>query len=99
ALVTVLYLGAVSAIFGYFILNYLLSKMEVSRTSVFLNLATVISIFAGVVFRNEDFYWFNAVGVIMILLGVWGTNRFDKPIERRAHEHPAHTAKHLTEGR
>lgn len=99
ALISVLYLGAVSAIFGYFILNYLLSKMEVSRTAVFLNLATVISIFAGVVFRNEDFYWFNAVGVIMILLGVWGTNRFNKPIERRTYEHPAHSAKHLTEGR
>lgn len=77
-LTSILYLGGLSAVVGYFILNFMLSKMEVSRTTVFLNLATVVSVIAGVSFRNEPFYWYNAVGIAFILFGVWGTNHYRK---------------------
>ncbi|HHY14172.1 MAG TPA: DMT family transporter [Thermoanaerobacterales bacterium] len=85
-LFSIFYLGGISSVFGYFLLNYILSKMEVARSSVFFNLVTVISIIAGVTFRNEPFYWFNVIGVIMILLGVWGTNYFKEDIEKEASE-------------
>jgi len=76
ALSSIVYLGVFSSIIAYFMLNYLLSEIEASRASVISNVATIISVIAGSVFRNEPIYWFNVVGGMMILFGVWGTNRY-----------------------
>jgi drug/metabolite transporter (DMT)-like permease len=78
AVVSIVYLGFLSSVVAYFLLNFMLSKLEAARSSVFTNLATVFSIIAGVTLGNEPFYWFNVVGGIMILLGVWGTNYYSK---------------------
>ena len=71
-----LYLGILSSVIAFFMLNYTLSKLEASRASVFANITTIVSIFAGVIILKEDFYWFHIAGAVMILLGVWGTNHF-----------------------
>ncbi|SDC01482.1 MULTISPECIES: DMT family transporter [unclassified Candidatus Frackibacter] len=75
-LIAILYLGGLSSVIAFFLLNFMLSKIEASRSAVFTNLTTIISIIGGVVFRNEPFYWFHIIGGIMILLGVWGTNYY-----------------------
>lgn len=72
----VLYLGVLSSVVAYFCLNYVLSKIEASRSAVMANLVTVVTVAAGVVFRHEPFYWYHFVGGILILVGVWGTNYF-----------------------
>jgi len=77
-LASIVYLGAFASIFAYFLLNYLLSQIEASRVSMISNVATIISVVAGSIFRNEPIYWFNVIGGIMILAGVWGTNRFSQ---------------------
>ncbi|AOY78110.1 DMT family transporter [Clostridium formicaceticum] len=77
-LLSIIYLGGLSSVGAFFMLNFMLSKVEASKAAVFTNLITVISIIAGVVFRGEPFYWFHGVGAFMILLGVWGTNYFEK---------------------
>ena len=56
--------------------NYMLSKLPASNSSVFSNLTTVISIIAGVFIRHEAFHWYQLAGGIIIILGVWGTNRY-----------------------
>lgn len=81
AAVSIVYLGFLSSVVAYFMLNFMLSKMEAARSSVFTNLSTVFSIIAGVTFGNEPFYWFNAVGGLMILMGVWGTNRYERKFD------------------
>ena len=86
ALISIFYLGVLSSVVAYFMLNYLLSQVEASRASVISNIATVISIIAGVVFINEPFYLFNVVGGIMILCGVWGTNYYRRKEEKKAYE-------------
>lgn len=78
ALLSVVYLGVLSSIVAYFLLNYLLSRIEASRVSVISNLTTIISVIAGALIRNESLYWFNVIGGLMILCGVWGTNYFHK---------------------
>lgn len=83
ALVPIMYLGILASVVAYFLNNYMLSKLEANRASVFSNLITVCSIVAGVTLGNEEFYWYSAVGAGMILLGVWGTNYFSKPKERK----------------
>lgn len=72
----VFYLGILSSVIAFFLANYTLSKIEASRSAVFANLASVTSIVAGVLIRYEPFYWYQIVGAIMILSGVWGTNYF-----------------------
>ncbi|SJZ62706.1 DMT family transporter [Selenihalanaerobacter shriftii] len=76
ALIAIIYLGVLSSVLAFFLLNFMLSKIEASRSAVFTNLTTVISIIAGVVFRDEPFYWFHIIGGGLILLGVWGTNYY-----------------------
>ncbi len=78
----VLYLGVLSSVLAFFLSHYTLSKIEASRSAVFANLSSVVSILAGVLIRHEAFYWYQMVGAVMILSGVWGTNYFgSKKIE------------------
>lgn len=78
AVLSIVYLGFLSSVVAYFMLNFMLSKLEAARSAVFTNLVTVFSIIAGVTVGHEPFYWFNIAGGIMILLGVWGTNHYEK---------------------
>lgn len=72
----VLYLGILSSVVAFFLVNFTLSKIEASRSAVFANLSSVTSIIAGVLIRNEPFSWYQMTGALMILSGVWGTNYF-----------------------
>jgi drug/metabolite transporter (DMT)-like permease len=75
-LVPILYLGILSSVCAFFMLNYMLSKLPASNSTVFSNLTTVVSIIAGVFIRHEAFHWYQLFGGAMIILGVWGTNRY-----------------------
>lgn len=75
---SVVYLGILSSIVAYFLINYSLSKLQASKTSVFSNISTIVSIVAGIVFLNESFKIYHLVGSVLILLGVWGTNRYSR---------------------
>lgn len=76
AISAILYLGVLSSICAFFMLNYMLSKLPASSSAVFSNLTTVISIIAGVFIRHEPFFWYQLAGGAMIVLGVWGTNYY-----------------------
>ena len=73
-LISVLYLGILSSVVAYYLTNYSLSKMEASKFTVFTNLATIVSIFAGVVFLHETFRFYHVIGSILILAGIVGAN-------------------------
>ncbi|MDZ7672373.1 MAG: DMT family transporter [Halanaerobiales bacterium] len=77
-LIPVIYLGVLSSVLAFFFVNYTLSKLPASQSAVFANLTTVVSILAGVFIRNEPFYWFQIVGAVLIIIGVWGTNYYGK---------------------
>jgi drug/metabolite transporter (DMT)-like permease len=77
AVIGFLYLGVLSSIVAFFVLNYYLSKVEASRVAVFANFTTVISVLAGIVLLKEPFTWQQLVGGIMILVGVYFTQKVD----------------------
>ncbi|MDU2064685.1 MAG: DMT family transporter [Sporomusaceae bacterium] len=77
-LIATLYLGVISSFGTAFLSNYVLSRMEASKMSVFSNLATLITIFAGVVFLQEKLESFHIIGAAIIILGVIGTNYLGK---------------------
>lgn len=73
-IVAFVYLGVLSSLVTSLLTNYALSKIDASKMCVFTNLSTVISIIAGVVFLKENFYCYHAIGSVMIISGVVGTN-------------------------
>ena len=81
AIVPLLYLGILSSIVAFFMVNYTISKIPVSQSAVFANLCTIVSIFAGVIILKEDFFWYDFIGTIVILAGVWGTVYFEEKEE------------------
>lgn len=76
SVIPLLYLGILSSIIAFFMVNYTISKIPVSQSAVFANLCTIVSILAGVLILKEDFFWYDFIGAIMILVGVWGTVYF-----------------------
>jgi drug/metabolite transporter (DMT)-like permease len=73
-LISILYLGVLSSLGTSWLSNYALSKIEASKMSVFGNLATLISMVAGVIFLQEQLEYYHIIGAIMIIAGILGTN-------------------------
>ena len=69
---SILYLGVVSSVFAFLLLNYANTYLPVTKTTVFANITTVVSIFAGVLFLDERLSFASAISAIMIIVGVWG---------------------------
>ena len=69
---SVFYLGVIASIIGFFLVNYNLKHLPAHVSSIFANVATLISILAGVIFLNEVLYWYHIIGAIMIISGVMG---------------------------
>lgn len=73
-----LYLGLVASIGGFFLVNFALKYLPAHVSSMYANLATVVSIIAGAVILNEVIEINQYIGSILILMGVYGTVRFQK---------------------
>lgn len=76
-LISILYLGILSSITAFFLINFALSALPASKAVIFGNLATVISIIAGVIILKEAFYYYHVIGSIIIISGIVGTNYFN----------------------
>lgn len=74
-LLSVGYLSVFCSILCFFLSNYAISKLPVARETVFANLTTAVSVFAGVLFLHEPFSWLTAVCVAVILIGIWGVQK------------------------
>ncbi len=68
----IFYLGIVSSVVAFFCLNYANTYLPVSKTTVFSNLTTVVSVLAGVFILKESFSQSAVIGTVMIVLGVIG---------------------------
>ena len=74
--IAIVYLGILSSLVTSYLSNYSLSILEASKMSVFSNLATFITILAGVIFLKEAFHLYHLIGGVSIVVGVIGTNYF-----------------------
>lgn len=72
--VAVLYLGLLSSVLAYGLLNFANSHLSVSETSLFSNVTTVVSVLAGVVLLKEPFSIWQMLGVAVILVCVFAAN-------------------------
>ena len=74
----VVYLGLVSSVVAYFLLNFANAHLTVSETSLFSNVTTVVSVLAGVVLLREPFGIWQIIGVMVILVCVYAANTTPK---------------------
>ncbi|KUO78693.1 MAG: permease [Desulfosporosinus sp. BRH_c37] len=74
----IFYLSVLSSVLAFFLSNYMFATLSVSQTAPIFNLITVVSVFSGVFFRGEQFSWIHAVGIMLIISGVWGTIFFGR---------------------
>jgi len=72
---SVFYLGILSSLVTAFTANYALSRLEATKAVVFSNLSTVVSIAAGALVLGEPVEIYHLAGSLLIIAGVWGTNR------------------------
>lgn len=75
-IISIAYLGILSSVIAFLLVNFTLSEIEASKSAVFSNLSTIVSIVAGVMILHEQFKYYHLIGSIMILVGVWGTTCF-----------------------
>lgn len=68
----IFYLGIVSSVVAFILLNYANTHLPVAKTTVFSNITTIVSVTAGAIFLNERFTWQTALATVMIIAGVWG---------------------------
>lgn len=74
-LLAVLYLGAVSSVGAFLLVNYANTYLPLSRSTSFANITTIVSVLAGVILLNDPFDFGSGLYITMILVGVWGVNR------------------------
>jgi len=74
-LIALLFLGLGCSVISFFLSSYALTRLPVARATVFANLTTVVSVFAGAFFLHEPFSWFGVLCCAMILIGIYGVQR------------------------
>lgn len=70
----VAYLGILSSVVAFFLVNLSLSRLKAAQASIFGTLTTLVSLVAGVLLRGEPFGLVQVLGASGIVLGVWMTN-------------------------
>jgi len=90
-LLPVLFLAVCCSVVSYFLLSYMATYMTVTRSTVYANLTTAVSVIAGALILKEPFSWLSAVFCAVILIGIYGVQKFarkgepetiQKPIQR-----------------
>jgi drug/metabolite transporter (DMT)-like permease len=72
---SIVYLGGLSSVVAFLLVNFNLSRLKASQTSVFSNLSTAIIVAVGIIILKEQFRWLQAIGATLIIVGVWGANK------------------------
>jgi drug/metabolite transporter (DMT)-like permease len=71
----VVYLGAVVTLGAYALYNYGVSRIAVSRTSVFFNLIPVFTVFLGVLILDERFVFVQYLASGLVFVGIYLSQR------------------------
>lgn len=87
-LLPVLFLSVCCSVVSYFLLSYMATYMTVTRSTVYANLTTAVSVIAGALILKEPFTWLSAVFCVVILVGIYGVQRFARKQEPETVQNP-----------
>lgn len=79
-IISILFLAIGCSVGSYFLNSYALTYMTVARETVFANLTTAVSVFAGAVFLDEHFSLIGLLFCAMILGGIYGVQKSSKEL-------------------
>ncbi len=68
--ISILYLGILSSVLTSFLSNYSLKHIATFQISIFSNLNPIIAILGGVLILKDNYFWFDALGTILVIVGV-----------------------------
>jgi len=74
-LLSILFLSLVCSVLCFFLSSYAITRLSVARETVFSNLTTAVSVFAGVLILREPFTWVSLLCILAILAGIYGVQR------------------------
>ena len=69
------FLSVFCSVICFFLSNYAISKLPLARETVFANLTTAVSFFAGVLILREPFTPLALLFIVLILAGIYGVQR------------------------
>ena len=72
----VVYLGIVSTILAYFLVNYATVRLPAARFMAFCNLSTILTVLCGMLILKEPYVPALIPTTVMILVGVWGVQKY-----------------------
>ncbi len=75
-IISIFYLGAVSSVGAYSLINYSMGVLPVARATVFGSVSTIVSVLSGLIIMHDPFSPVNIAAFVLILVGIWGVNRF-----------------------
>lgn len=78
-LLAILFLSVCCSVIAFFLSGYSLTGLPVAKATVFTNLTTVVSVFAGTVFLHEPFSFVGLLCCILILIGIYGMQQSTNP--------------------
>ena len=78
-LLSMLFLGICCSVVCFSLTSYALTGLSVARATVFANLTTAVSVFAGAVLLHEPFSLMGLLCCALILLGIYGVQHAAKP--------------------
>ena len=73
-LIAVVYLGGLSSVGAYLLVNYSLARLPVARATIFNTFSTVVGVLAGVVILHDPFTWYSLAAFVLMLGSVLGYN-------------------------
>lgn len=76
---SVLFLSVCCSVVSYYFSNYVITGLTVVRATVFTNLTTAVSVFAGAVFLREPFSLVGLLCCGLILFGIYGVQQAAEP--------------------
>jgi len=71
------FLGVISAIFATVINSFALSKLKPSTMSAFGGVSTFVTVIIGVIFNNEQMYFYHIIGFILIAVRMIGVSAIE----------------------
>lgn len=74
-LLSMLFLAVCCSVVSYFLSSYVLTGLTIARATVFANLTTAVSVFAGAVLLHEPFSLWGLLCCAVILFGIYGVQR------------------------
>lgn len=80
-MLSALYLAIGASVIGYTLINYAVSNAPMAYVSSLCNLTTVLSVIVGVIILHEPFSIGTAIGMAVVLFGIWGVQKYGKKEE------------------